>query len=240
MSGLSFFIYFKYRARLGSTSAIAMAIYAIVIFEVAFGGGIVIVALWIAGMDQYRWQAFIFVESIYFISLWTAMFIELKKCTQGKKGVAGQENWRSEIEKYVDYKNNCIDPYVSTPDRAKNGASFLQNGMVLSSIGVTSIPLAFEMYGGGRANAIYLVAPVCVGLWVYINMTTFGSGLMRVLLVRRLEKLRGFRFFNAELQKIQVLRRTFFLSRFLMLDYYPVPPRIDIPVKRRKIKARKF
>jgi len=93
--------------------------------------------------------------------------------------------------------------------------------MVISCVGVANIPLAFEIYGGGRAHAIYFVAPFYVGLWVYINMKTVGPGLMRLLLVRRLEKEKGIRLANADLEEIQALRRGFFMARFFMRDYIP-------------------
>jgi len=80
------FIYYSYRSSLGSVSALAMAGYMIVIFEIVIGGGIVIDALWIASLNQYRWRAFVFVESIYIFSLLVSMWMEFGRCTTGKMG----------------------------------------------------------------------------------------------------------------------------------------------------------
>lgn len=52
-----------------------------------------------------------------------------------------------------------------------------------------------------------------------LNLKQFGPAFLRLLLVRRLEKEAGRPFVNADYEQIQELRRTFFLSRWLMRDY---------------------
>lgn len=236
---LPFSIYFSYRAGFGSECTLVTATYGVMSFQILFGGGVAMDALWVAGLNQHKWWAFGAVECIFFASLLVSMWMEFRRCTVGETGLIGKGNWRREIEKYVDYKKNSIDPYVSTPERVRDESPLPKNAMVISSIGITGIPLVFELYGGGRANAIYWAAPAYVGLWVYLNMKTIGPGLMRLLLVRKLEKEKGLRFVNAEFEEIQTLRRTFFMARFLMRDYSVVPDFVAQIKSTRKNKIKK-
>jgi hypothetical protein len=89
-----------------------------------------------------------------------------------------------------------------------------------AAIGV-NIPLLFQIYGGGRNNAIFLAVPLMTVTFTYINLKIFGPGLTRIFLLRKIEKEQGYRFQNADYEKIQELRRGFFLSRWLMKDYRP-------------------
>ena len=64
-----------------------------------------------------------------------------------------------------------------------------------------------------------------IGCASYINIAVMGPMLMRIVFLRKLEKEQGYRFANADYERIQELRRHFRFARWLMKDYRPPLPR---------------
>jgi len=133
------------------------------------------------------------------------------------KLLIGESRWREEIEKYLDYSKRLVSPTLTT--RAAMPTS-INTICMTAAIGV-NIPLMFQLLSGSRDNAIFLAAPLGMVTFAYINLKTFGPGITRIFLLRKIEKEQGYRFQNADYEKIQELRRGFFLAKWLMKDYRP-------------------
>lgn len=147
-------------------------------------------------------------------ALLTGMYFDAKRLN-----FFGETNhWREEINKYINYPKHEVSPSL-TGDTA-NYKDFKHPYLIIGVV-VVNIPLLFELYGGGRANAIFLAAPGMTLILSYLNFKTIGPALTRLLLLRRIEKEVGYRFQNADYEQIQELRRGFFLARWLMKDYRP-------------------
>lgn len=80
--------------------------------------------------------------------------------------------------------------------------------------------MLFQIYTGNRQNAIFL-SPLSTLAMSYMVFKTIGPAHVRIFLLRKIEKEQGFRFQNADYEKIQELRRGFFLAKWLMKDYRP-------------------
>jgi hypothetical protein len=61
-----------------------------------------------------------------------------------------------------------------------------------------------------------------IAVFSYMNVKVVGPKIACLYLLRKYEKQTGRRFVNADYEKIQDLRRRFFLSRWLMKDYRAV------------------
>ncbi len=88
-----------------------------------------------------------------------------------------------------------------------------------------NIPILFQIYTGARNNVIFLAVPLIIGVFAYLSIKTLGPKIACLWLLRKYEKQTGRCFVNADYEKIQELRRTFFLSRWLMKDYRPASDR---------------
>lgn len=86
---------------------------------------------------------------------------------------------------------------------------------------VVNIPLFFDIYFGSRNNLIFIVMPVMIGMFAYFGFKIIGPRIAKLCVLRQYEKQTGRCFVNTDYEKIQELRRTFFLSRWLMKDYRP-------------------
>lgn len=84
-----------------------------------------------------------------------------------------------------------------------------------------NVPLLFQIYTGSKNNAIFLAVPLLVGAFAYLSLKVLGPKIANLYVLRQYEKQTSRRFVNADYEKIQELRRTFFLSRWLMKDYRP-------------------
>mgnify|MGYP002683805538 CR=1 FL=1 len=63
-----------------------------------------------------------------------------------------------EIDKYIDYSKSQVQPELTTKPHAVS----IKDTFWIAAVGITNIPLLFELYGGGRANAIFLGAPFSI------------------------------------------------------------------------------
>jgi hypothetical protein len=214
--GLGTGLFLKYRSVFEINSA--LIIFADVFFavELLFAGGVAAAAVSIAGQSELRWYAVATSSFCMMMSLMAGMYVEAT--TLGYWNIDDGRSWRENMNKYVDYSKYQILPISSQPqnDREKRLQSV---GFAVVAIGSANIPLLFQMYLGGSDNAIFLVVPVLTCTLAYVNFKSFGPGLLRLLLLKKIEKLHDRKFVNADLEQIQELRRTFFLSRWLMKDY---------------------
>jgi hypothetical protein len=211
--GLLVGLYIMFRAEFTSLYSIIVPTYIILLTEVSFGGSLVAFAVQLSGRYGLRWFAFNTNFTCVVVTLLISILMEAKKL----KLLMEESHWREEIGKYLDYSKRLVSPTLTT--RAAMPTSI--NAICMAAAIGVNIPLLFQIYGGGRNNAIFLAVPLMTVTFTYINLKIFGPGLTRIFLLRKIEKEQGYRFQNADYEKIQELRRGFFLSRWLMKDYRP-------------------
>lgn len=164
------------------------------------------------------------------------MYREALRLELRKKG--SPPPWKAKLAEYVDYSKHRIIPNKTNSIRT-DGDSWTRYGPLIIMAGPANFSLFFEYFGGGRNNGIFLVAPLLAGVFSYLNLKKFGPAFLRLLLVRSLEKEAGRPFVNADYEQIQELRRTFFLSRWLMKDYVHRPDSSSVsPLKTHSKKCR--
>jgi len=240
--GLVIGLHFKFRSACGSTSAIFRLFYFLIAMEVIFGGGGAGLALKIAGHPNLCWIAFYTNSLIILLSLLAGAVREARKFELWGDvgGTDKSDRWKLELEKYIDYTKHQVHPAVIDASPSSKKKSSLKSSFWIVAIGGANIPLLFDIYGGGRNNVMFFAAPLMTAVFVYINIKSFGPGGLRLWLLRKLEKAAGCRFINADYEQIQALRRTFFLSRWLMKDYAAPQPVTSVqkmtkqPKRRRK------
>ncbi|HPL97966.1 MAG: hypothetical protein WAP08_08505 [Smithellaceae bacterium] len=217
VAGIALGLYLSYRAEFSSLYAIFISPYYVGVLPILMGGSIAAFAFLLAGRPDVRW--FAFNTNAFCMLLTIAMGMLLEARALGL--LEGRNRWREEIDKYIDYSKSQVQPELTTKPHAVS----IKDTFWIAAVGITNIPLLFELYGGGRANAIFLAAPLSIITFSYLNIKTFGPALVRILLLRKIEKEVGYRFQNADYEQIQELRRGFFLSRWLMKDYRP--PKVE-------------
>jgi hypothetical protein len=209
--GLAQGLYIMFRAKFTSLCSIVVPMYMILTVEIIFFGSGAALAMLLAGRIDLRWFAFNTNVVCVLLALFSGMFVGAERLGLFKR----EDRWRGEIEKFLDYSKHTVMPVLTT-----NPSKMSYNDAIwIGAIGTVNIPLLFQIYGGGRDNAIFLAAPLAILASSYMNFKTFGPGLTRIFLLRKIEKEQGYRFQNADYEKIQELRRGFFLSRLLMKDY---------------------
>ena len=214
--GLGVGLFLKYRSVFEINTALILFIGVFFALELMFLGGAAAAAVSIASQPELRWYAFTTNFFCMIISLMAGMYAEAR--ILGYRDSDSSSPWQKNIERYVDYSKYQI--LAVLPLSAAEEEKRLQSiRFSVIAVGTANIPLLFQIYLGGSGNAIFLVVPVLTGTFAYINIKNFGPGLLRLLLLKKIEKIHGRRFNNADLEQIQELRRTFFLSRWLMKDY---------------------
>lgn len=211
--GLVMGLYFKYRSKLSSLHAVGGAAYGVVTMEILFSGSGVGLALIHSGRPELRWFAFNTNAICIVLTLLIGMLLEARRLGLFK----GESRWREEIGKYLNYSKRLVDPALTTMTDCPTSMA------TLSMVGAlaVNIPLLFQIYGGGRGNAIFFAAPLMMATFTYVNFTTLGPGLLRVLLLRKIEKEQGFRFLNKDYEEVQRMRHDFAFASSLMNDYDP-------------------
>ena len=208
-------MYLTFRSECGIASGLFRLLYGLFVMEIMFGGGGAALAMHIASRLDLSWWAFYTNCIIAMLSLFVGMYREADTLELWVKDVA----WRSKLKKYIDYSSQQLDPTVTATSLSPRRNSHAQFPFWPIAIVSINLPLLFEAYVGGRNNAVFLAVPVLTSVFAYINLKHCGPGLVRLLLLRKLEKEAGFRFVNADYEQIQELRRTFFLARWFMKDY---------------------
>jgi hypothetical protein len=217
--GLVIGIYFTFRSRFGSTCGLWGAIYGFVIMELLFSGGCAAMALRIAGRPDLRWLAFYVNALCMLLTLLGSMYLEARHLGIWTNNV---EQWKKRLAKYLDYSLHQVSPRLTNDFPNVKKGQVVKSPFWIIAVGSANIPLLFEIYGGGRVNAIFFAAPVITGVLAYLNLKTIGPAITRLILLRKIEKSLGRRFINADLEQIQQLRRGFFMARWLMKDFVQV------------------
>jgi hypothetical protein len=207
--------YYTFRSNCGVTASLYYLLYVVLAMEYVFCSGAAAVAAQIAGRPDLNWLA-VFANSLSMtITLIGGLYLEAKK--HKLFSTTSNSFWREKLDKYIDYPSHQIKPESITS--IETGSSTWKSPILIVAVGSANIPLLFELFGGGRFNAIFLAMPMLTCTFAYVNIKSFGPSLLRLILLSKLEKSLGYRFINADLEQIQELRRTFFLSRWLMKDY---------------------
>lgn len=211
--GLFSGLYIAYRTNFSSLYALLMLLYFFILWEILLSGSVAAFVLRLAGRDDLRWFAFNTNAVCMAFSLIVGMSMEA-----GRLGMLkGENDWREKIDEYIDYTRRQVSPTLTTKPHTMN----VKDLIWLVAAGSANIPLLFELYGGGRINAVFIAAPMLMIVFAYVNLITFGPGLTRLLLLRKIEKEMGYRFQNADYEEIQEIRRRFFMAEWLMKDYQP-------------------
>jgi hypothetical protein len=220
--GLLLGSYWKYRWDCGTAGIFFFQSYFFLTTEYIFAGSAAGVAPFIAGRPDLCWFAFFTNAFCMVISLLGGMYLEAKAI--GWFGGRTADQWKAALEKHIDYSKHQVIP-ADEVVAASADDKWNRYGLLLIGAGSANIPLLFELFGGGRFNAIFLAVPLLTGTFAYINLKNLGPAVLRIMLLRKLEiSLGGRRFVNADLEKIQELRRSFFLSRWLMKDFVKPQP----------------
>lgn len=207
--------HYVYRSNWGSANALVGLIYLLLVSEIMLVGGAASLTVFLAGRAELRLLAVIttcitLIVSIFFgmqrsagkVKLWNADILQLA---------------RDRFSKNINYSDKKFTPYPIV--NIENQSNIGLYGYLIIGVGITNIPLLFKVFTGEQSNAIFIAFPVLLGVFVYLNVKTIGGGVLNILLLRKLEKSLGYCFINADYEQIQELRRTFFLSRWLMKDY---------------------
>jgi hypothetical protein len=219
--GISTGMHMKYRSALATTFSSFFTPYFLFTMEIASGGASMALAAEIADRMDTKWLLVVTNYLFMLATLTIGVYREARAI--GAFDRNSVSSWRVRLGKYIDQKKYTIQPHLDA--KAAQGG----NGVMLIVFLSVNIPLLFELYGGGRNNAIFLAVPLSLGVFGYLNLQKFGPWLVHLYLLRKLEKKSGRRFINADFEKIQELRRTFFLSRWLMKDYHrPAPTQAPI------------
>jgi len=224
-------MYFMYRVQSGARPTFLYMTYFTFMFLVLLSGGIVGLPGRVLGRSDLSWIAFAVHIFLMLISLVAGMYREAKAL--GMLNSKSASAWRSSLEQYIDYGNGRIDPAVRASLRAPKPSKKMSwmSGMTgYTGALAVNIYWLFEFYGGGGNNAAYFIAPLMTGIFFYLNLTGIGPCLLRLLLICKLEREAGHNFVTTDFEKIQELRRTFFLSRWLMKDYGSI--KAVLPVRR--------
>jgi hypothetical protein len=210
--------YVTFRSRCGSTAALLLFLYMLLTMEIMFAGGVAALAVSIAGRVDLRWLAFFTNAFCMVVTLLDGIYHEAKAI--GWRRTSTSDRWKKGIEKYIDYSTYQISPSLTYS--ATENASAIKSPFWIVAVGSANIPLFFEYFAGGRSNAIFFAVLCLTGVFIYVNLKYWGRDLLRLLLLRKLEKSLGRRFVNADLEQIQQLRRGFFMARWLMKDFVQV------------------
>ncbi len=209
--GLLLGMLIKYRVKF----SLWLAVYMIFIFPVWAGSAIIIILANMLGGNRSlvvcAYLASILLPLLVSLlsSLWKANFLDERRLRKGVERFWGEVKF----EKSIIY---------SIGKNAKKNTGSLSSLIGSMGIVVVNVPLLFKVYTGSRDNVIFLLVPLMIGTFAYLGAKSVGPYLANLYLLRRYEKQTGRRFVNADYEKFQALRRTFFLSRWLMKDYRAV------------------
>ncbi len=206
----------RYKAEFSVQYEINSVILGYISLAVVMGGAASLLAADISGATEERATAFVIYELSIFVPLWFGVRNQLMNL--GFIGGKSTEDWKKIFKGVVDF-----DRYIVNPDQSETpapGRSPLASIWMWAPITV-NLPLLFQIYTGSRNNAIFLAVPLLVGTFAYLSLKVLGPKIANLYVLRQYEKQTNRRFINADYEQIQELRRTFFLSRWLMKDYRP-------------------
>ena len=203
----------KYRSRFSVAFSLILISYFLIIFPVVLIGSGALVFADIAGIPEIRVEILL----IYLISitfpLAFGMICHFKKLSALRSN--NLNSWR-EAFPGVDFEKYTIIPDESGGEADTDN---VRATMWATGAMAVNIPLFFESYFGSKNNLIFIIMPVMIGMFTYYGFKKVGPLMVKLYILRQYEKQTNRRFINADYEKIQELRRTFFLSRWLMKDY---------------------
>lgn len=217
-SVIGFFVgaYLKYRSSFDSTCGLWGYFYLIFVLELMLSCGGFALVFSSAGRANLIWLA---VCANSLIVLLTVLGGVWREAIRLDFLVGPSDHWKKNISKYIDCSRHQVDPLLSTDFPLMGKGRVVRSPIWIAAVGSANIPFLFEVFAGGRVSAVFWVAPLMSGLFSYLNLSSLGPGLLRIVLLRRLEKCLGRRFINADLVQIQELRRDFLMARWLMKDF---------------------
>ncbi|WP_439893256.1 hypothetical protein ACS7SF_25550 (plasmid) [Ralstonia sp. 25C] len=208
--GLIFGFWVKYRSDFSIRSYFLSLLYLFPLFIFLFGPISLLVADKI-GAKEIRIPILILYLMTIITSVAFGVLIHLKKINAVRH--RDEEKWKKKIMIGVDFENYVIDPVKSSGNESHN----LLTAVGLIFIVVITILKLF----GNIYDSIFIMMPMVMFFSIYYGLKSGGSTLAKLCSLRQYEKQTNRRFINADYEKIQELRRTFFLSRWLMKDYRP-------------------
>jgi len=209
-------VFVKYKAKFSVQYEINSIILGYLLLAVAMGGGAALLAADVSGASHKRLIVLIIYELSILLPLWFGA--KRRFSGLGYYQAVRTGEWKKKFKGAVDF-----DRYIVMPDRS---AALSPERSPLASVWMwapvtVNVPLLFQIYTGSKNNAIFLAVPLLVGAFAYLSLKVLGPKIANLYVLRQYEKQTSRRFVNADYEKIQELRRTFFLSRWLMKDYRP-------------------
>ncbi|MBC7778339.1 MAG: hypothetical protein H7246_23105 [Phycisphaerae bacterium] len=219
--GIILGLYVKYRTEFSPLYSIVIQHYFFILFDILFGGSVIAFAMTLSGRPDLRWFAFNANAACMVLTLVISIFL-----TARDMGVwDGTNSWRQRIEKYIDYSKRQVSPTLTSD--TVNYKKIAYPHLIIGA-GIGTIPLLFQIFTGNRQNVMFFAAPLLTLTLTYMTFKTIGPAHVRIFLLRKIEKEQGYRFQNADYEKIQELRRGFFMARWLMKDYRsPIVAKLD-------------
>jgi len=234
--GIVLGLFIKYRAEFSPVYSIVMQHYFIALLGILLGGSVFACAIVWAGRHDLLWFAF----NVNAAGMALTLVISILLTARDIGVWDGTDSWRQQIEKYIDYSKHQVSPTLTSD--TVNYKKIAYPHLIIGA-GIGTIPLLFQIYTGDRQNAIFFAAPLVTLSISYMIFKSIGPAHVRIFLLRRIEKEQGCRFQNADYEKIQELRRGFFMARWLMKDYRPPQKQLDagnhVVSKRHNKKKRK-
>lgn len=212
--GWSVGLYYKYRSKLSSLHTVGMTAYMVIVFEIIFFGSGIGFCFTILGRPDLRWLGFTIFAICMFLTLLLGMLLEAKRLGLLK----GEQRWRDKIGKFLNFEKRLVKPTLTA--RIDSSAPSMAAISFVAAIGV-NVPLMIKTYTGDMNSAAYIVVPGLMATFAYVHLTSFGPGLLRVLLLMKIEKELGFRFENTHYAEVQRMRHDFWEASKLMRDYDP-------------------
>ncbi|MDF0605871.1 hypothetical protein HZU77_009415 [Neisseriaceae bacterium TC5R-5] len=214
LTGFIFGCAMKYRMHLALNFSAFVTFYLLFILEILMGVSSIILTVDFFNQTTMKWPIiFVYVSTIVF-SLLVGAWQKIKKLRLFS--IVEIEYWKNNFSNFVDFEKHIMNP---DPFKEKHniGKTFIT--LIITAAMTANIPLLFYIYTGSRNSVILLLVPLFAGVFAYINLKKFGPWIICLYLLHRYELQTGRSFVNADYEKIQELRRTFFLSRWLMKDY---------------------
>ncbi len=205
LPGLLIGAFVKYRSDFAVRFCLAFSVYIAIVLCLLFGGATIITSAEFFGFGNQKWWLLAAYQIGIILSVMIGFLLQVQRM-----GSLDSLAWGNRVD---------LDKYTAKPDiyAIKNTRSLF----AVTSIATVSISLCFLIFTGSRDNAIYIAAPLLIIGFIYVCGKHIGPQLSDLYQLRQYEKQTGRRFINADYEKIQELRRTFFLSRWLMKDYRP-------------------
>jgi hypothetical protein len=224
--GLMIGVFVKYRSALSIYSSIFLSTYSTALF-LLLGCGIFSVSGAIDRKMDYGYIAMI-ANVISAVAFFLAGAMREAKTKQGYQGTYLQDR---DLENYIDFDRMEIDPKIRhAKSKLNEGSSNKMSSVKIAMIGSAvsaNVMLVAQIFGLNYSHLIWAAALGMAFAIDYLNFKYFGPSAFRLHQLHKLQNKFSTKFKNSDFDEIQELRRTFFLSRWLMKDYRPAsaPPK---------------